>query len=188
MKTKFFIFALIFVVLSVGCAFGAIEFYTPEENNAPTASKNFVENDPKLKPYDNPTEFDVADGQLHISFKGVFRGENKDKDFLVFVFVVTPQKDMRIFLNRSEMYDNKGTKFDNWNNTWIGKENTTNREIIANIPIKIERWLKVPLSESSALPTIARVNFAFNDEWFQFRNIKVKELSLWENLRQELGL
>ena len=99
MKTKFFIFALIFVVLSAGCALGAIEFYTPEENNAPAASKNFVENDPKLPVYNNPTEFDVDDGQLHISFKGAFRliGSNKKEEkYVIFCFVATPKKDMNI--------------------------------------------------------------------------------------------
>ena len=188
MKTKFFIFALIFVVLSASCALGAIEFYTPEENNAPAASKNFVENDPRLKPYDNPTEFDVDDGQLHISFKGVFRREEKNKDWISFVFVATPHKDMEIRVDQSEMYDNKARSFNNSDYPTIGVERRWNRELIEEIPVKIYMSFKVPSSESEILPTIARVNFAFNGQWVQFRNIKVKEWDLWESLRQELGL
>ena len=83
-RIKIFVFAFFMVIFSVGCSFGAVVFDIPDDDT-PNLQKNFVENDPKLPPYDNPIEFDVADGQLHVSFKGAFRGEGERKDLIICV-------------------------------------------------------------------------------------------------------
>ena len=180
---------VIVLMLAVMASVPALGFVVPAPDiQDNTSSTRIIPSDPKLPKYDNPTEIDLEDGNLHISFQGVFRGTGDDKELIAFIFVATPKKDMRLYLDRSEMFDSRGTRFTDWRNTWIGRERTTDREIIADIPMVIMRWLRVRPSDSSEFPTVARVNFRFNGQWFQYRNIKVEEWSVWENIRQELGL
>ena len=186
MTRKLFVIALLFVMIASVPASGVMVFGNPEPEPAPN-SPRVIPSDPKLPPYDNPAEIDL-DGPLHISFKGVFRGVGNNKDLICFIFVALPQNDMRLRLDRRDAYDGKGRKLNNWQNVWIGDERTTDREIIGYIPIVISRWLKVPASTYGELPTIARAEFCFNGKWFQFRNIKTEEWSVWQGIAQELGL
>ncbi|MBQ7220488.1 MAG: hypothetical protein IJS28_05865 [Synergistaceae bacterium] len=144
--------------------------------------------DSKLPKYDNPTEIDLEDGNLHISFKGVFRGIDKQKDYVAFVFVITPKKDMMLNTGRSELFDGNGTRFADWHRVWIGYDNSNNREIIAEIPMRMVRWHKMPSNIAGELPTIARVNFIFNNSSLQYRNIKAEKWSVWEELANNLGM
>lgn len=185
MRTKIFVLSMIAVIVVQGISSAVIVFDEPE--GKPDMSKNFVVNDPRLNPYNNPTEIDLQDGQLHISFKGIFRSE-KYKDQITFVFVAVSTKDMELRTDRSEAFDVHGNRFGNWSSDWIGRERTRKREIIDGIPMLVEFWLQVPEAESSKLPTIARVNFCFNGQWFQFRNVKTYEWSSLEGLCHELGL
>ena len=193
MRTRIFVLSMIAVMVMQGLSSAAVVFDEPEE--MPNVSKNFVEQDPKLPPYNNPIEFDVDDGQLHLSFKGVFRladnWDNPEKmkltDDIAFVFVATAKKDMNIQIEQSDLFDGKARRFGQ-NMTQIGDESTWNRELIEGIPIRVYVWFKVPSSQSSDFPTVSRVNIGFNGQWFQFRNVKTKEWALWGRLREELGV
>ncbi len=182
---RLLVFALMLAVMSSVQAEG---FSVPSHVQEITGSQRVIPSDPKLPKYDNPTEFDLEDGNLHISFKGVFRGIKDAEEFIGFMFVAVPKKDMYLNTGCSEMFDSKGTRFNDWGNPWIGRENTWGREIIADIPMLVSFWLRVRPSDAGQLPTIARVNFAFNDQGYQFRNIKVEDWPVWEGIRQELGL
>ncbi|MBQ3446620.1 MAG: hypothetical protein IJG37_03135 [Synergistaceae bacterium] len=91
-------------------------------------------------------------------------------------------------IEADEMHDSKGTKYSEWLNTWIGGENTERREIIASVPVRIMKWLRVPVSKAGEYPTIARVTFTFNDKRCQYRNIKVEDRDVWEGLRDREDL
>lgn len=185
MRGRMFAVMCLAVMFMARNANAAIEFYMPDEK--PSPSRHYVVNDPRLKPYDNPTEFDVADGNIHISFKGVFRSE-KFKDEIAFVFVAVSSKDFVLDISRgNEAFDGKGTRFNDWISVWIGRENTRKREILDGIPITVEWWLRIPETEAK-FPTIARVHFCFNGQWFEFRNMKSQEWSLLSGLLKELGL
>ena len=194
MRTRIFVLSMIAVMVMQGLSSAAVVFDEPEE--MPNVSKNFVEQDPKLPPYNNPIEFDVDDGQLHLSFKGVFRladnWDNPEKmkltDDIAFVFVATPKKDMKIRIEKSELFDGKARRFEDNMIPRIGDENEWNRELIEGIPIRIYVGFNVPSSRSSDFPAVSRVNIRFNGQWVQFRNVKTKEWALWEKLRKELDL
>ena len=96
---------------------------------------------------------------------------------------------MEIRVDQSELFDRKSTRYNNghWDPN-IGIESTWHREIISDIPVQVLFWVKMPANKAGKFPTIARVNFSFNGQWFQFRNIKTKEWTLWEGLKHELGL
>lgn len=194
MRTRIFILSMIAVMVMQGISSAAVVFDEPEE--IPNMSKNFVEQDPKLPPYNNPIEFDVSEGQLHLSFKGVFRDannwDNPEKmellDGIAFVFVATAKKDMNIRIEQSDLFDGKARIFQEHYEPRIGDNRTWERELIEGIPIRIYVWFHVPSSQSSEFPTVSRVNIGFNGQWFQFRNVKTKEWALWGRLREELGV
>ena len=147
-----------------------------------------IPSDPKLPKYDNPAKIDLEDGKLCIRFQGLFRGTGEDKDWIAFVFIERPENDMRLSLDESEGFDGKGERLNDWGNWYVGRERTREREIIGAITMPVIKWLRVPASEYGEFPTIARVNFAFNGQWYQFRNIRTEEWQVWESLKQELGL
>lgn len=190
MTRKLFVFTLILVMLTSSSALGVMRIDT--SRGIPRGSLNpsrTLPSDPRLPNYDNPTELDL-DGPLHISFKGVFRQLNEQKqptDYIAFVFVATPQNDMRLGVDRSELYDGSGTRF-NPDEIWIGRERTSEREIIGGIPMRICVWFRVPPEESDLLPTVARVNITFNGKSSQYRNIVTEDASIWEGLAEELRL
>lgn len=147
--------------------------------------------DTRLPTYENPSEFDLGDGYIHMSLKGVFRqidDKGKPSDYIAFVFVATPLKDIDIKIEQSELFNGKGKRFRDKGKPRIGDENVWEREIIAGIPMKIYVRFKVPVAESEILPVVARVNIRFNGEWYQFRNIRTEEWSIWEEIRKELDL
>ena len=188
MTRKLFVFTLILVMLTSSSALGVMRIDT--SRGIPRGSLNpsrTLPSDPRLPEYDNPTELDL-DGPLHISFKGVFRGIDKQKDYVAFVFVITPKKDMMLNTGRSELFDGNGTRFADWHRVWIGYDNSNNREIIAEIPMRMVRWHKMPSNIAGELPTIARVNFIFNNSSLQYRNIKAEKWSVWEELANNLGM
>ena len=188
---RFFVLALAIVMTASSSAFGVMIFDT-QENRENTISARIIPSDPKLPKYDNPTEIDIDDGNLHISFKGAFRHLDKNSKpdkYVVFCFVAHPKKDMEIHVDQSELFDSKARRFKR--GKWtpdIGIEATNKREIIADIPIQIRLGFDMPVNASEMLPSIARVSFRFNGQWFQFRNIKAEEWSVWRELRKELGL
>ena len=184
------IVALLLVIMASGSA-SAFVVPSPEPEIVSTARE--IPSDPKLPKYNNPTEIDLEDGKLHISFKGAFRRHvDKDKkpdNCIVFCFVATPKRDMMLKIAQSELFDGKATRFDRGN--WIpgmGQEGTWEREIIEGIPLSIRFGYEMPESRAGLLPTIARVNFTFNGQTFQFRNIKAEEWSVWEEIAQNLGI
>ena len=190
MTRKLFVFTLILVMLSSSSASGVMRIDTgrgiPRDSLKPSRT---IPSDPRLPAYDNPTEIDL-DGPLHISLKGVFRQVNDQKqptDYIAFVFVATPQEDMRLEVGRSELYDGNGTRF-SYNEIWIGRERTIGREIIGGIPMRVCVWFRVPASESELLPTVARVDIGFNEKVFRFRNIVTEDVSVWAVLAEELRL
>ena len=190
MTRKLFVIALLFVMIASVPASGVMVFGNPEPEPAPN-SPRVIPSDPKLPPYDNPAEIDL-DGPLHISFKGAFRRvkNNKPNNYVAFCFVAVPQQDMILEVNQSEeLFDGKARRFHrgNWTPD-IGVEETRRREIIAGIPIQIRFGFDMPVNAAGELPSIARVSFQFNGKWFQFRNIKTEEWSVWEGIAQELGL
>ena len=183
---RLLLLALMYVVMASGAASGFV-IPSPSPEQEDLHAPRVIPSDPKLPKYDNPFEIDL-DGGLHISFKGVFRGLDKNKDLVAFMFVALPQNDMQLWLNKRDVFDGKGTRFNNWGNAWIGRENTAEREIIGAIPIAITRWLKMPAAEAGDFPTISRAEFCFNNKWFQYRNIKVEPWTVWQDIAQELGL
>ena len=192
MKFKIFITALLISALISGCAYAARISIPGENENTSVATKNYIENDPRLPAYENPTEFDVEDGDIHISFKGVFRGlntqTNEPSDSIYFAFVVTSKRDINLRLDQSELFDHRATRFRRNERPYIGNESTWERELLEGIPMRVICWFNVPIKESEILPTIARTNIRFNGQWVQFRNIKVQDRSLWKLLEKELGL
>ena len=182
------------VILSAGCAYGVVLFDEPEAK--PELLKNLVENDPRLPAYNNPVEVDLDSGQMHVSFKGVFRVNKerpRDEDKIAFMFVVIPREDMALNVSTSAVFDGGGHKFDDdywWRKkgSWIGGEQTQKREIIAGVPTMVAWYLNASEKVAGSLPTIARVSFTFNSQEIQYRNIKTREWSAWEKLQQELGL
>jgi len=159
------------VALSWNCAWGAGLFIPPQ---------------PQHQEY----EFDIEDG-LHVSFKGAFRGDGKERPdtLIMFSFVVLSQNDMILRIDQSELFDSKATRFGsgNWQPT-IGREGTWEREIIEGIPINVRFGFDMPSSESEKLPLIARARFRFNDKWIELRKVQVEEWSVWQEIKAELGL
>ena len=157
-----------------------------------TSSTRIIPSDPKLPKYDNPTEIDLEDGNLHISLKGVFRQfekDNKPNKYVVFCFVAVPKKDIVIDIDESELFDSKARRYARRVCTpAIGVEFTWRRELIEGIPIQIQIGYEMPESVAGVLPSIARVNFTFNGQIFQFRNIKAEEWAVWENIKHELDI
>ncbi|MBQ7220487.1 MAG: hypothetical protein IJS28_05860 [Synergistaceae bacterium] len=183
--------AVLALVLSVMASVPASGFVVPD--NAPDIHEGIhaprvIPSDPKLPKYDNPTEIDI-DGGLHISLKGVFRQvkEKQPTDWIAFIFVAVPQNDMVISIGQSDIYDGSGNRFTDRSTPLIGRDVTWEREIIGGIPMRVCVWFKMPPSESSVLPSIARVNINFNGKDNQFRNIKTEEASVWESIAEELG-
>jgi len=139
-------------------------------------------------------EFDIEDG-LHVSFKGAFRANKKyGENFVIFGFVVLPQKDIWLRVNQSELFDSKGTRFNNDNHRtnlgWrpdIGIEKTEEREIIEGIPMIVQFYFDMPSSKSEELPLIARARFCFNGKWIELRKVQVEEWSVWQEIKAELG-
>ena len=141
--------------------------------------------------YNNPLEINRDNKNLHISFRGAFRQlneKNKTGDYIAFCFIVRSKQDMIIRVDESEAFDSNGTRFiERWG--WrIGREETREREIIAEIPIKAECYIKIPPSESENLPLISRVNFRFNGQWYQFRNIQVQDWREWDRIKRDEGI
>ena len=188
---KLLALALMSAVMASGSACGFV-IPSPSPEQEDVHAPRVIPSDPKLPKYDNPTEIDLEDGNLHISFKGAFRHLDKDSKpdkYVVFCFVALPKKDMELRVEQSELFDGKARRFrrGNWTPD-IGNEETSRREIIEGIPIQIRMGFDMPVSTAELLPTIARVSFRFNGQWFQFRNIKAEEWQVWKELAQELGI
>ena len=146
------------------------------------------------QPQHQEYEFDIEDG-LHVSFKGAFRANEKHgENFVIFGFIVLPQKDMILSIEQSELFDSKGTRFNNDNHRtnlgWrpdIGIEKTEEREIIEGIPMIVQFYFDMPSSKSEELPLIARARFCFNGKWIELRKVQVEEWSVWQEIKAELG-
>ena len=186
---RLLVIALMIMVMASGSA-SAFVVPSPEPGSVSTARE--IPSDPKLPKYDNPTEIDLEDGNLHLSLKGVFRQfgkDNKPNKYVVFCFVAIPKKDIVIAIDESELFDGKSRRYNRRTCTpAIGVEFTWRREIIEGIPIQVQIGYEMPESVAGLLPTIARVNFTFNGQTFQFRNIKAEEWPVWEEIAQSLGL
>ena len=129
--------------------------------------------------YLNRLDFSDYDNILRVSFKGAFRSQ----DSIAFCFIVQSKEDMIFRVDNSEIFDDKGNKFND--SKWlIGREETRMREIIADIPIKAECYVNMPRSESEFLPVIARVSFNFNGKWHELRNIQVQNWREWEDIKR----
>ena len=188
---KLLLLALMSVAMFSGAACGFVipsPSPEPEDVHAPRV----IPSDPKLPKYDNPAEIDLEDGNLHISFKGVFRQfekDNKPNKYVVFCFVAVPKKDIVIDIDESELFDGKARRYARRVCTpAIGAEFTWRREIIEGIPIQIQIGYEMPEPVAGVLPSIARVNFTFNGQIYQFRNLKTEEWQVWKELAQELGI
>ncbi len=180
------IFALA-LVLGVLCGSAQeVMIFTPSEPpQVPAKTPRAVQNDPRLPTYDNPIESDLAGGELHVSFLAVSK-----KDMVLRV-----EKDNDIFDGRGRKYHcpdwkilrgSDGRKYGV--HTSIGSERTSDREIIAGIMTPIEFQFLMDPASGGTLPTIGRARFCFNGEWLEFRNLKVQDSSLWEEIRTALGL
>ena len=180
------------LMLAVMASVPAWGFVVPAPNiQDNTSSTRIIPSDPKLPKYDNPTEIDLEDGNLHISFQGVFRNvddEGAPNDYLAFMFMATPKKDMTINISQSELFDGRAKRFTGNSTPYIAHEWTWEREILEGIPVQIAIYFRVPIQESELLPSVARVKICFNGQWYQFRNIKAEDWAVWKELKQELGL
>ena len=75
--------------------------------------------------YFNRLDFSDYDNILRVSFKGAFRSQ----DSIAFCFIVQSKEDMIFRVDNSEIFDDKGNKFND--SKWlIGREETRMREII----------------------------------------------------------
>ena len=180
------IFALVLVwAVLCGSAQGVMIFSPSEPPQVPAKTSRAVQNDPRLPAYDNPIESDLAGGEFHVSFLAVSK-----KDMVLRV-----EKDNDIFDGRGRKYHcpdgeplrgSDGADYAVFTN--IGSEETHDREIIAGIMTPIEFQFLMDPASGGTLPTIGRARFCFNGEWVEFRNLKVQDSSLWEEIRTELGL
>ena len=187
---RLLLLALMSVVMASGSACGFV-IPSPSPEQEDLHAPRVIPSDPKLPKYDNPTEIDLEDGNLHISFKGVFRNvdsKGQPTDSLAFMFVAVSSKDMTINLDQSELFDGRAKIFTGYSTPYIAHDWTWQREILEGIPAQIAMFFRVPIQESELLPSVARVNIRFNGQWFQFRNIKAEEWQVWKELKQELGL
>ena len=147
--------------------------------------------DPFLPSYINPQEFDISKGNIHISFKGVFRAAddfNMPTDWVYFAFTATPQKDMYLAVKQSELFDSKARIYKYHSVPDIAGERLFGRELIAGITVPVILGVNMPLAEAGEFPSVSRITITFNGEAKQFRNIIVEDWQTWQELREKLGL
>lgn len=181
MTRKIFVIILSFASILYSCVEGRAFLYD---------TINFVENDIRLPFYDNITELDV-NNNLHMSLKGVFRqrdDKNNPTDWIAFVFVADARRDTTLKIDQTELVDGEGEIFRIGGISWIGRDLTWSREIVADIPVRVCVWFKVPVNLSREFPTVGRVSILFNGRGFEFRNIITQDADKWSELAQRLKL
>lgn len=158
MKTKGLIFTLLFVVLSVSRAFGAVEFFQPDSDS-----------------------FEL-DGGLKIDFAGVVRDlKAKDEASLNCVysfFLVTARNDMMLDVKSDALYDSLGRKFEGPVGVSIIGSGTPS-EIIGGVPTLVWVVHKVPVDKGE-LPAFAKMSFWFNDNLVELRSQKTLSWEVWK--------
>lgn len=143
--------------------------------------------------------FNVSKGKIQIEFIGAFRGGNPDGSRqygtqpttgVLFYFVATAKKqDIELRVNQGELTDNKGKKFDGrgWSSI-IGNSITNKRKLAANKTMLVGFGFHMPASQSEELPTISRVRFQFNGQWWNLSNIRTRTWTEWETIRDNRNL
>ena len=91
-------------------------------------------------------------------------------------------------MSQSELYDSKSRVYKYHSVPSIGGELAFGRELIAGITVPILVGVNMPVSEAGDFPSAARITITFNDDALQFRNVVAEDWSVWENLRDTLGL
>ena len=187
MIRKIVAFAMIIVLFACGASYAAKKkklpalTYTPRE-----IPKAF-----SLPSFDNPIEADLKKSELHISFKGAFRGIDewdKSNDWVYLAFIVRPMKDMYLAVNQSELFDSHARRYVYRAVPKIGEEHTFGRDVVGGVDIPVLVGVNMPVAEAGEFPAVSRVTVMFNDETLEFRSIQVEEWEMWEEVKELEGV
>lgn len=182
MSRKIFAAVFVIVICLCGNAFAA----SRTKSQQVYKGRN-IPSDPMLPSYENPTEVDIAKGKIHISFKGAFRAiddKGRATDWVYFMFEAKAQEDMYFGVEQSELFDGEQKTYMYRSVPRIGEDRTFGREIIASVNVPVILGVNMPLSEAGELPSISRVTFTFNKEKLEYRNVKVEEWDVWEEMQE----
>ena len=184
MTRKVLVLALVIVMCVCGCSCAAKRTHTKAQ---PVYKGRNIPSDPSLPQYDNPSEVDVSDGKLHLSFKGAFRSVDDNgypTNWVYFAFVALAQEDMSLTVAQSELYDSKAKIYRYHSVPKIGDEHTFKRELIAGVRVPVLVGVNMSLTEAGEFPSVSRITITFNKESFAFRNIQTEEWYTWEELQE----
>ena len=180
--------SLFIVVLVSGCAMGAAR---KSSRQAKTYTARNIPQSPFLPVYANPQEVDLKNSDIHISFKGAFRGIDdygRQNDWVYFAFTAEPEEDMTLSVSQSELFDGRSRSYKYYAVPSIGGERVCERELIAGVSVPVLLGVNMPLDAAGDLPSISRITITFNGESLQFRNVIVETWETWESLRDSLSL
>ncbi|MBQ7544364.1 MAG: hypothetical protein IJT02_05400 [Synergistaceae bacterium] len=185
MTRKIAVLAVIAVMLTCGSSEAAKKkvpavTYTPRE----------IPSSMLLPPFKNPVEADLRKSKLHISFKGAFRGIDKEgepNDWVYLAFIARPQKDMYLAVGQSELFDGTGRRYMYRSIPKIGSEHVFGRNIVGGVAVPVLVGVNMPIAEAGDLPSIARVTVTFSGETLEFRNVQSEEGYIWEEVRDTEG-
>ena len=180
--------SLIFVVIVSGCAMGASR---KTSRPAQTYTARHIPQTPFLPVYANPQEVDLKKSDIHISFKGAFRGTDDYghmNDWVYFAFTAKPEEDMTLAVSQSELFDGRSRSYKYYAVPSIGGERVCERELISGVSVPVLLGVNMPLDVAGDLPAVSRITITFNGESLQFRNVIVENWETWETLRESLDL
>ncbi len=185
---RIFVLALVIIVISSGAAAGASR---KSSRPAKTYTARNIPQDPFLPVYANPQEVDLRKSDIHISFKGAFRGVDdfgRPNDWVYLAFTARPEEDLMLAVSQSELFDGRSRRYKYYAVPDIGGEKAFERELIAGITVPVIFGVNMPIDAAGELPSVSRITIRFNGEELQFRNVIAENWETWEYLRKELGL
>ena len=187
MTRKIVVLAMILVLFTCGTSYAAKKKKTVAVTYTPRAiPRAFF-----LPSFDNPVETDLKKSELHISFKGAFRGIGEDgefNDWVYLAFIVRPVKDMYLAVGQSELFDGHARRYVYKAVPKIGEEHTFGREVIGGVAMPVLVGVNMPVAEAGELPAVSRVTVTFSGESLEFRSIQAEEWEMWEEVKEIEGV